>query len=48
MRGYRFIPLGGQPQSGVVLSPEGRAFIARFLTPAQAKAEAQRLEDDRQ
>jgi hypothetical protein len=47
MKPYRFIPLYGHLRAGVVIPPEGRAFIARFLTPGQAKAEAQRLVEDR-
>jgi hypothetical protein len=45
MKPYRFIPLDGHPRAGVVVPPEGKAFIARFLTPEQAKAEAQHLLD---
>jgi hypothetical protein len=48
VKGYRYIPLEGHLKAGVVVPPEGRAFIAKHLTPAQAKAETQRLLDERQ
>ena len=48
VKGYRYIPLEGHLQAGVVVPPEGRAFIAKHFTPAQAKADAQRLLDERQ
>jgi hypothetical protein len=39
VKGWRFIPIGDGSSMGALISPDYRATVAWFLTPAQAKFE---------
>lgn len=44
MSAYRFYPLAEYPRTGLLKAPDGSVSKAKFLTPEQARAEAQQLQ----